>query len=84
MYPLKSIGLDCPIQLNGILLDYFWLDDPFWHDELCDDFDAAQFDSMFSLDCIQKIIDTFVRFAKYIDKEWVEHNNRRKKPQVVK
>jgi len=33
-----------------ILLDYFWLDDPFWQDEFWIDFDVTQYPSMFSLD----------------------------------
>jgi len=71
---------------NKKLLDYFWLDDTFFDyelwdgdDELRDIFDVESFNFMFTIDSIQKIINTFGRFAKDIDKEWKEHNNLRKK-----
>ena len=58
-------------EANPKLLDYFWLDDPYW--------DVQSIDIMFSPSSLRNIVNTFVRFSKDIDIEWVEINDLREK-----
>jgi hypothetical protein len=59
-------------EVKPKLLDYFWLDDPYWEYPPWDDFDVPSIDIMFSLSSLRIIVDTFDRFSKDIDEAWWE------------
>ena len=61
-------------NLDPKLLEYFYLDDPFW-----EHFDVESTDLMFSSESIENIVGTLVRFSEYIDEAWEKHDNLKKR-----